>query len=332
MDGLYECLTRGDITTFAEEGELYHSKVDKSEQYVFKDGGEGSKVLAVAHTDWVKYHDPQLSLNGEEVKCGQLDDRLGVWVLMYLLKQILPPSMPYDILLTDQEEVSNSTAKLFDPSLHGGKKYNWMFEFDRRGIDIVMYDYETPTLVKEVKKYGFNTAKGSFSDICYLSHLKCVGINVGTCYYGEHTDKCHANLTDLVITANMFSRFYIDNYEHKFRYNSKEATKTKERKLDRKSWIKKPNIFLPPPKEVCTPRDLDNYEYLTDKEIAQLSVDLGVTEAEAEILYYDISKQRGLTDFERDIITDLKREIKSSSISSMSDEEFQRFNQSYHSI
>ncbi len=50
-----------------------------------------------------------------------------------------------DVLLTTGEEMGQSSAAYFDP---GEKKYNWMFQFDRGGTDVVTYDYGDKSLYK----------------------------------------------------------------------------------------------------------------------------------------------------------------------------------------
>jgi hypothetical protein len=163
-------------TRFTQHGPMIH--IDR-----------GSKILAVAHLDWVLWDHP--TYYNQYVCCPQLDDRLGAWVILDLL-----PSwgLEYDVLLCDSEEVGNSTAQYFKTE----KEYNWMFEFDRSGTETVMYQYEQPRYTKILRDFQFDVGIGSFSDIAYLDELGCAGFNFGTGYYHEHTYRCFADLTDTI--------------------------------------------------------------------------------------------------------------------------------------
>jgi len=129
-----------------------------------------------------------------------LDDRLGVYIITDVLPKL---GLKYDILLTDDEEIGQSTAQFFSTE----KKYNWMFQFDRKGNDAVVYDYDTIDW-KDAVKTHFKLGIGSFSDICELEHLGCCGINIGTCYDDYHSKLAYANLTQLEVQIKAFAKFY----------------------------------------------------------------------------------------------------------------------------
>jgi hypothetical protein len=111
--------------------------------YFYKDNG--SNTLAVAHLDTVQKRGwcelTQLS-HDTLVFSPKLDDRLGAYVILELLPKL---GINVDVLLTTDEESSNSTAMEFKTQ----KQYNWMVEFDRAGRDAVLYQYQaaTPTFV-----------------------------------------------------------------------------------------------------------------------------------------------------------------------------------------
>lgn len=167
----------------------------------------GSNVLGVVHTDtvadWRMFWRPKASYNKRVgmVNSIQLDDRLGVYVLTELL-----PSMgiTLDFLLTDCEEVGSSTAKDFATE----KQYNWMVGFDRRGLDVVMYQYHDQAWEKPIEDAGMSLARGSFSDIGKLGKLGIIGFNWGVGYYNEHTPKCHCFIADVQYSAECFARFF----------------------------------------------------------------------------------------------------------------------------
>jgi len=190
------------------------SLLDDGRQLLFQNNN--ANILGVAHLDSVLTSRPRIRKSRKSnwiCECPQLDDRLGVWVLLYVLKKI---NINIDILLTDDEEKGMSTAQLFLPP--EDKKYNWIFEFDRRGTDVVMYQFDTPKLSKMLKENGFRVGCGSFSDIADLDHLEISGFNFGTGYYNEHTRQCHANLTHTIDMVNKFSSFYKKYKDVKFPY------------------------------------------------------------------------------------------------------------------
>lgn len=176
----------------------------------------GGDVLAVAHLDiagGVKHLQNLFKVTaGNVVHSVALDDRLGA----YLICDFLPSlGLKYDILLTENEEIGASTAADFKAN---GKNYNWIFQFDRRGNDVVLYEYDCKPLENSLIDHGFRVGTGSFSDICYLEDLEVKGMNFGTGYFSEHTRICHANLK---ITAQQIDRFlsFYGEYQDKKMYH-----------------------------------------------------------------------------------------------------------------
>ena len=159
----------------------------------------GGDVLGVAHLDWVDWTKPTHKRG--IIRCPQLDDRLGVWVLLDLL-----PSMGIkaDILLTDSEECGRSTAGYYQPA----KPYNWIYQFDRRGTDTVLYEYDSEENRERLEKHGLKCGYGSFSDICKLEHMGVSGWNIGTGYHNEHSRRCFADLKDTFANAVKFMSFF----------------------------------------------------------------------------------------------------------------------------
>ena len=172
--------------------------------HLFKDNG--ASVLAVAHLDSVQSsnHFYELFVGGQRwVLNPKLDDRLGVYVILDYLPSY---GLNYDILLTEGEESGRSTAGDFNPP--EGKTYNWMFQFDRMGEDVVTYDYRCKELEEHLERHGFKTALGSFSDICKLESLGCKGFNVGCGYENYHSLWAIANLGILKRQLLRFLSFY----------------------------------------------------------------------------------------------------------------------------
>ena len=164
-------------------------------ELIFQDNN--APILGVAHLDSVSYQEPVFvkQNKGIFIICPQLDDRLGVWTLLNL-------KFNCDILLTDCEETGKSTGQFFHPE----KQYNWIFSFDRGGTDAVTYDYwgdKWDALIAQYYQIGW----GSFSDICFMEHLGCKGVNVGIGYYKQHTLLCHASIERSVELKKRFEKF-----------------------------------------------------------------------------------------------------------------------------
>lgn len=175
--------------------------------YYYKDNG--SDILAIAHLDSVQDdgHCEVIETNaGLLAVSGTLDDRLGVYVILEMLPKL---GITCDWLLTTDEEIAASTAEEFSSA----KQYNWMFQFDRGGTDVVMYEYETHELCDLVEEAGGNVGQGTFSDICQLDHLKCAGMNWGVGYRDYHGPRAHAWLEDTFRQVARFQKFYEANYD-----------------------------------------------------------------------------------------------------------------------
>ena len=168
--------------------------------YAFKDNG--SQVLAVCHLDSV--HPCQwFAYDRGVVFTSVLDDRLGAYAVLDYLSQI--KDIQYDILLTTGEEKASSTGKHFKTS----KQYNWLVEFDRRGSDVVVYDYGSHDFESLLAKY-FIVGNGSFSDIAGMEFLKCKAFNVGIGYHDEHSVNSYCRLDEFRTQMARFIRFYHD--------------------------------------------------------------------------------------------------------------------------
>jgi hypothetical protein len=182
--------------------------------YWYKDNN--SKILAVAHFDTVSFKNPDFSLIKDKknkiigVQSIQLDDRLGV----YLITELQKKYCNFDILITNDEEKGMSTASNFIIE----KQYNWIFQFDRRGINPVLYEYgssaEWYNSINSVSKIDY----GSFSDISELTFLNCCGVNFGTGYNLEHSEDCYCLFSDIKICIKKFLQFYEKNKDIYYPY------------------------------------------------------------------------------------------------------------------
>lgn len=207
--------TTWDFDSYAKRVDLPNSTSGRKRFYYYKDNG--SDILAVAHLDSVQDDGTCTVVDtaaGPLAVSGTLDDRLGVYVILELLPKL---GITCDWLLTTDEEIGQSTAGDFYPEdMH--KSYNWMFQFDRGGTDVVMYDYETPDLCDLVEASGARVGMGSFSDICMLEHLECAGFNWGVGYQDYHGPRAHAWLDDTFRMVARFVKFYNANAAKVFTY------------------------------------------------------------------------------------------------------------------
>lgn len=190
---------RAPISAFHKEGAVSQTG---NGVYIFKDNG--ASVLGVAHLDTViSKFSWRFKEKRQRVFCPMLDDRAGVWTLLDVLPTL---GLKYDVLLTEGEETGRSTAKFFEPP--AGKKYNWVFSFDRRGEDVVTYQYEDEPWKKTLREHGFSPSTGSNSDIRYLEDLLVKAMNIGTGYHGEHTQDCFLEIDELKRQIGRFQMFH----------------------------------------------------------------------------------------------------------------------------
>lgn len=183
--------------------------------YTFID--RGADVLAVAHLDSVSYDHAFTTVtlpDGDIVVWNrQLDDRLGVWIILDILPAL---GVKCDVLLTTGEEMGLSTADKFEAP--DGKEWNWMFQFDRAGTDVVCYQYEDDNLTELLEDAGCNVHDGLFSDISDLEHLGIKGMNFGCAYYDNHEQGSHAVMSETDLMIRLFMSFYHKNKDTKLEH------------------------------------------------------------------------------------------------------------------
>lgn len=194
------CLAKRE--SFFDEGVL---SMSQGLALIHKDRGEDSTVLGIAHLDTVRDdpHFQAVRLGKKEtiIHNAQLDDRMGVYIMLDLLPSI---GVNCDVLLTDGEESGRTTAARFTTK----KKYAWIFSFDRRGDDVVMYSYEDAATCDLVRGHGFRVGSGSFSCIERMQSLEVKGFNFGCGYHNEHNKMCYASLRETYKQVGKFRSFW----------------------------------------------------------------------------------------------------------------------------
>lgn len=165
-------------------------------RFAYRKGKLPTSPMIVCHADTVvsRGNGPHAFAYDIKTKRAQsiaLDDRLGIACMFYGIKS---KSFLRDcaMLICDDEETGQSSARKFALEVTP----NFLVELDRRGTDVVCYEYDTPILRSLLKSVGYSIGSGSFSDICYLDGYGVAGFNVGIGYHREHSTECYANLAD----------------------------------------------------------------------------------------------------------------------------------------
>lgn len=181
---------------------LYDMQLGETLRY--KHTVKGASILGVAHCDYVGHAwSYPTRISPTRIRAGQVDDRVGVWLLLDILPK-MPDMPPFDVLLTTDEEIGRSTAQEFASD----RKYNWTFQFDRRGMDYVDYGMATKAMKADFTHItGIPQGVGSFSDICYLPSSCRSRINIGTGYHDEHTPDAFVDLEQCAAQAEAFVKF-----------------------------------------------------------------------------------------------------------------------------
>lgn len=215
--------------------------------YVYIDRGPQAKILGIAHRDTV-CPATHFSYDGRNnrIWTPTLDDRLGVMILMSVLPRFVDYNQ-FDILLTEGEEQGRSTAKYFKTE----KQYNWMFQFDRGGVDAVHYQYTDPDWLKAIKDLNCKIEGGSFSDIAYAEHLGVCGVNVGCAYYQYHSKNAYCNLTESEDAVRRFANFFEKHKETKYEHDERSYGKHGKKVESHTRWSR-------------GGRDYTDYKYVSD--------------------------------------------------------------------
>jgi len=152
-----------------------------------------------------------------------------------------------NILVTNEEEKGASTAKEFsnDAIMHLKdditKQFNWLVQFDRRGMDVVTYGYTNGDWIDILHEYFCNVGNGSYTCIRELEAFGCGGVNIGVGYGKEHTQEAFIDFRMYLYNVHQFALFYTDKSET--HYAAKNTIKAKKQthviKMDGKKASKK---------------------------------------------------------------------------------------------
>jgi len=210
---------------FAEYGTEFKKNGGK-DGFAFYYKDNGSDILAIAHMDSVQdkpnFDYAKWQFSGREILMSPwLDDRLGVYTICEWLPKL---GIKFDILLTTDEEKGKSTGELFVPDPE--RKYKWMFQFDRMGNDVVMYQYRNDAALKKLEECGFKTGYGSASDISKMDDLGCLGFNFGIGYENAHSKDAWADLQVATEQVAKFLKFFQKHHREHMVYDKTKKTTT----------------------------------------------------------------------------------------------------------
>jgi len=191
-------------------------KTNTLQRTMFKDNG--SNILGVAHLDshYPPAHFVVANLSHKRIILSPVhDDRIGAYLMIDMLPRM---GINVDILLTEDEEQGNSSAKHFTPK----KEYKWIFMFDRSGTDVALYQYNDADLRAKLKKHGLEGSHGSYSCIKDMEKLGVKGMNFGSCYYNNHSLDSYLNESELAINLACFRDFYNEFKDTKLEHKEPE--------------------------------------------------------------------------------------------------------------
>ena len=193
-------MTQKELKTYVSQ-ELYkmYDNVYMGDGYVYAQGT--FPVLLVAHLDTVHKELPNPILYDTEKGAYHSpkgiggDDRCGVYMILNIIKK-------YDcsVLFCEDEETGCIGAKKFvKTDLAKELKFNYAIELDRRGKnDAVFYDCDNPEFEEFITKEFFETAYGSFTDICTVAPvIGCAAVNLSCGYHMAHTTNEYVVMSEM---------------------------------------------------------------------------------------------------------------------------------------
>lgn len=192
-----------------------YKDVTCTKDYVYAKGE--IPVLLVAHLDIVHKETPKdiyIDTKEKVLWCPTGiggDDRCGVYAILQTIKKF----KPY-VLFTTDEEIGCLGAKVAVKEIED-IPVNFIIEIDRRGCgQSVYYDCGNEEFQKYINSFGFETQKGSCSDICTLSRQYGIAsVNLSAGYLNEHQKHEFINMNWLNYTIGKIAEILKDKANHK---------------------------------------------------------------------------------------------------------------------
>ncbi len=149
-------------------------------------------VLLLAHYDIVPKHAPNYIFNENGILSSRTglgaDDRAGMYAIFEIIRE-----HRCHVLFCGGEELGGVGSSRFVSDLGSGClpqfEVNYCIQLDRRGQnDAVYYRGQNADFEEFVNGFGWQTAAGSFTDICNVCPaLGVMGVNLSIGYQNEHT-------------------------------------------------------------------------------------------------------------------------------------------------
>ncbi|WP_313530566.1 M28 family peptidase [Anaerotignum sp.] len=194
-------------------------------------------VLLVAHLDTVHKQpvvnicyseDRQIMMSPEGIGG---DDRCGIYMILEIIKQAR-----CHVLFTEDEEIGCIGASDFAKSKIR-PQVNYIVEVDRRGSnDAVFYQCSNLDFNEFVCCFGFEEARGSFSDISVIApQLGVAAVNISAGYYNEHSRHEYINLAEMERNTRLICEM-VQSTTEKYEYRERSYTYSQMALEDTRLW------------------------------------------------------------------------------------------------
>ena len=162
--------------------------------YLYAEGN--IPILVTAHLDTVHKELPKEIIYSDGCVTSPQgiggDDRCGVYIIMELLKD--KDKRPH-VLFCEDEEIGGVGSEKFVTDHQSpindliDREICYCIDIDRKGNnDAVYYELENESFEDFISKRFWQTAYGSFTDICNICpKMKVAGVNLSCGYYKQHT-------------------------------------------------------------------------------------------------------------------------------------------------
>ena len=166
--------------------------VINKEKYLYIQGT--TPVLLVAHLDTVFktpnreiYFDPEKNVIWGGATGLGADDRAGVFGIIWLVSCY--EFRPHILFVEDEEIGGHGSISAVKDNIINSENFKYVIELDRANAkDCVFYDCANTSFMEYVESFGFDTARGTFSDISILCPTwKVAGVNLSIGYQNEHS-------------------------------------------------------------------------------------------------------------------------------------------------
>ena len=202
----------------------YYKNPVQTEDYIYAEGN--IPIALVAHLDTVFDNPPKHIFfdHDQDVMWSPngmgADDRAGVFAIIKIISHGFRPH----IIFTHDEELGGDGAFFLGENPIPFDDLRYIIELDRQGIDdCVFYDCGNETFYNYVESFGFQFARGSFTDISFICpKWDIAGVNLSVGYVNEHTPQEHLFCEVLLDTVNKVENMLCEDDIPHFKYEGKK--------------------------------------------------------------------------------------------------------------